>query len=640
MKMQEQLSHLIAQTTTDAFVAIDPENRVTYWNKGAEQTFGWRADEMLGQSLQLIVPEVHRASHTAGLRRLSEGHQSRLVGKTTSVNALTRDGREISIELSLTLWDDPVTGKPAGYASIMRDVSARTKLETERDMNQRKLEEQLAAIEASSDGIAMTDPEGFFVYLNHAHCTIFGYENSSSLIGRHWSVLYSANEAKRIETVAMPAVFETGAWRGEASGLHSDGRVIEQEVTLAKSPTGGLVCTTRDMGERKQAIRERIRARESLLLTERQEMISRAVSGVVHDFGNFMAVISASAMTLSLKSQPRPPELVRIEDAAQQASAMLELVLRPNRASEADSTLDAKSALSTALELTAVTLKPYHVIKLNACEEDLILHAEETEFLRVIMNLCSNARDALPEDRAGMIEIRLERLHAERKLAKRVVGANPVLPCAVISVTDTGSGIDKADLGRIFEPFHTTKRSGTGLGLTVVSAMVAEAGGSIHVRSASHGTMFQIVWPLAPNEPPREEDRYVAPIPLLEGARILIVDDNPSVLDVILNEVLKTKAEVTAALGPYNALKTLESNAIGIDAVIVDYDMPDMNGVELATRIRDKWPHLPIILCTALNEIELKVAPSLFDDRILKSAISRRLNHALHRLLPAPKGKA
>ncbi|WP_033375983.1 PAS domain-containing sensor histidine kinase [Porphyrobacter sp. AAP82] len=493
---QEKLSHLIAQATSDAFVAVDPDNRVIYWNEGAANLFGWRADEIIGQSLHLIVPEIHRANHLLGMRRLTEGGQSRLLGKTTSVTALCRDGRLVPVELSLTHWEDSETGKPAGYAAIVRDSSERRNLEDQRDAYQRKLEDQFSAIEATSDGVAITDPEGFFTYLNRAHCTMFGYSDATALVGRHWSILYDRQEAQRIEQVAMPSVFKEGSWRGEACGVRRDGGIVEQDVTLAQSPSGGLVCTTRDIGEIKRATRDRIRARERLLLVKRKEMISRAVSGVAHDLANFIAVIGFSATTLRTKCRPCPPELKRIEGVAKQASSLLDSVLAPNTAKQPPRALDAKSALETVIELTAVTLKPNHSIRLKAQEDDIALKAVETEFLRVMINLCNNARDALPADGAGSIEVTLERLNPARRISKPMIGEKPELPSALITVRDTGCGIAEEELARIFEPFHTTKSYGMGLGLSVVSEMIAEAGGSINVKSGAHGTTFQLTWPL------------------------------------------------------------------------------------------------------------------------------------------------
>jgi PAS domain S-box-containing protein len=632
-QLQAGLLHLIVKTTSDAIVAVEQDGLAIFWNKGAERTFGWRADEILGKSLDVIVPESHRARHKAGVQRLSEGQEPRLVGKTTIVPAIDRGGQALVIELSLTLWHDPMTGKPAGYAAIMRDVTERQRLEAQRDDYQRKLDEQLAAMEATSDGIAVTDAEGFFVYLNPAHCTMFGYKDASELIGRHWSVIYSDEEAQRLATVAIPVVFGTGKWRGEAKGKHLDGRIIEQEVALVMSRSGGLVCTTRDTGERKRAMQELIRTRERLLLAESTEVLSRAVSGVVHDFANFMAVISASAATLSMKNKPAPPELVRIESSAVQANAILEQFFRPNRAESAVVALDAKSALATVVELTAVTLRPYHSIQLHSAEDGIVLETGETEFLRVMMNLCSNARDSLPIDQAGSIEITLEKFHSEKGLARRMVGTVPGRPSAVITVTDTGCGIEEGNLVRIFEPFHTDKSFGTGLGLVVVSALVAEAGGSVHVRSGSRGTKFQIVWPLSETGVLVQKVESDTSCPLLAGARILVVDDNALVLDMIAAEARKTQAEVTTVRSPVAALELLESDAIGWDVAVLDYDMPEMNGAELALQIRDRWPHLPIILCTALHETEMGVSSVFLDGRVVKSAIARDLNDTLAKVL-------
>lgn len=121
------------------------------------------------------------------------------------------------------------------------------------------------------------------------------------------------------------------------------------------------------------------------------------------------------------------------------------------------------------------------------------------------------------------------------------------------------------------------------------------------------------------------------------GAKILIVDDNPSVLELIESEVSKTGAEAITASLPHKALEQLQTDQVDWDAAILDYDMPQMNGAQLAARIRDHRPLLPIILCTALHEIEMDLPPSLFDERVNKSAISGSLNQALVRLLASKK---
>ncbi len=643
LQVQNQMSHLIAQKTSDAFVAIDTVNRVIYWNHGAECMFGWRADEIIGKSLDLIVPQSKRAQHNAGVHRLSSGHEPRLVGKMTNVVALHRDGEAVDIELSLTSWVDPSSGKPAGYASIMRDVKERRRLEDERDAYGRKLEEQLAAIEATSDGVAMTDPDGFFIYTNLAHAAIFGFENPAAMIGQHWSVLYSAEEAARIESHAIPEVLAKGNWCGEARGIHRNGNVIEQEISLSRSPNGGLVCTTRDIGERQRTLRERIRAREQLILAERQEIIGRAVAGLAHDLANLLAVISVSAATLDVKLQSCPTELQRLKDAATQATAMLDMIMAPAQTTKPHQVVDAKSILSTVLDLTALSLKPHHTVRLKLPQELVLLQADQTEFLRVMMNLCSNARDSLAPEKAGKIEICLEKFDRSKELPSVLVGAIPKCPAAVMTVSDTGCGIAPQDLAHIFEPFHTTKSFGTGLGLAAASSIVAEAGGCISVESSELGSTFKVIWPLALERTPFSLGTLPDPssAAMLSGKRILAVDDNDAVLDLVADELRNAGAEVATCSAPAEILAVLEDDVSNWDALVVDYDMPGMNGAELAAVVAVRWPWLPVILCTALHDTENSMEPDLFAGRVTKSALATELPQVLQRILSNyPKGVA
>lgn len=635
LQAQKAMSHLIAQTSTDAFVAIDTCNRIIYWNSGAEHLFGWCVEDIIGQSLDLIIPHAMRAGHAAGVRRLAEGHTPRLVGKTTEVTALHRDGHSVAIELSLTHWSDPSSGKPAGYASVMRDVSEKRRLEAERDAYGRKLEEQLAAIEATSDGVAITDADGNFIYMNPIHAAMFGYSDPAMMIGKHWSTLYSPHEARRIELEAIPVVFAKGHWRGDARGTHRDGSVIEQEVALSVSPNGGLVCTTRDIGERQRTLRERIRTREKLLLAERQEIIGRAVTGLAHDFANLMAVISASAASLKLKMEPGSPELDRLKDAAAQATSMVEMMLAPAKVAKSEQVVDARGALENVVDLTALSLKPDHVIRLSHAEEGLSLRADRTEFLRVMMNLCSNARDALPPDAPGQIEIRAERFDPAGTCPPKCIGTMPQGPAARITVSDTGCGIALVDRERIFKPFHTTKSYGTGLGLSVVSSLVVEAGGCIGLESSDSGTVFHVVWPLADGQPgkPAAAAPDIVEGPELTGMKVLAVDDNEAVLGLIETVLLEAGADVTICSDPLAALELINDDPAYWDALIVDYDMPEMNGAELATAATAIRPQLPVVLCTALLESENTFGPAPFAGYVTKSELTPQLPRTLRRAL-------
>lgn len=635
--MQKRLSHLIAETTTDAFVAIDTQNCVIYWNRGAKQLFGWSAEEMVGQQLDQMIPVNMRPLHHHGMNRVSSGVAPNLVGKTTEVIALTRDGREVPVELSLTLWRNSETGLPEGFAAIMRDVSERKQLAEERNELERKMNEKLAAIEATTDGVATTDAEGRFTYMNAAHARMFGFEDPAETVGMHWSALYSPEEAAKIEQVAVPQVFSTGHWRGEARGLHRDGRVIEQEIALAQGPYGGLVCSTRDIGDRQRTLRERIRTRERLLLAERQEMIGRAVSGLAHDFANLMSVISVSAHSLEARLGTDVRELARIRDGAAQANALLDKILAPEKVIPEEKSVDGRTALQSVGDLTAVSLRPRHRIEIDTGKEELTLAADPTEFMRVLLNLCTNARDALEKGDDGLIRVTMERFPGAREVPFPLIGSVPLGASALIIVEDNGCGISSKDLQQVFEPFHTRKSDGTGLGLAVVADIVAKSGGSVSVESGSWGTRFYLLWPLVATSS-RSDSGEDGGATDLSGWRILVTDDNPAVLDLIGAELRNTGAEVGDCDTPFEVLAVLEDDAANWDALVVDHDMPDMTGPELAAIVRSRWPKLPIILCSALHEVvDRKDDCRLFDAKVAKSAIGTGLSGAILNSLAAPK---
>ncbi len=189
MQHDQRISQLIAETSTDAFVCSDADSRITLWNKAAETMFGWTAQEALGQTLDLIIPDRHRSGHHAGMARMREGAPTRLVGKTVEVPARNRAGHEIPIELSLGMWSARDVGAPEGFAAIIRDISGRKAEEDERAATEVRLAQKVAAIEASDDGIAITDGEGCFTFMNRSHARMFGYDDPSELIGQSWNVL-------------------------------------------------------------------------------------------------------------------------------------------------------------------------------------------------------------------------------------------------------------------------------------------------------------------------------------------------------------------------------------------------------------------------------------------------------------------
>lgn len=608
LRRSQRVAQLIGETTSDAFVCTDAESRIIHWNRAAEQMFGWPADEVLGRTLDLIIPRRHRGAHARGMARLRAGAPTRLVGRTVEVPAIRRDGEELPVELSLGMWTDDGDAGPAGFAAIMRDVRLRKGLEAERESARQRLADQVAAMEAANDGIAITDADGRFVFMNSSHAEMFGFADCVVPLGLHWTDLYPPEEAERLQRDAFPLLGCHGRWRGESRGRHQDGRPIDQEISLSLLENGGIVCVTRDIGERLEAEREKTRLREQLLVAQRQEAVGQLASGIAHDFNNLIAAIAGSATLIEAGSGGDTIRHARrIQAAAAAAGSLVDKLLSLGRRTPERHELDLRVPVTSAAELLRASLPGRHRLITRLPNGPLSAIADGTEVMQVVLNLAINARDAICDCVAGQISIALEPVAAGAPAPPLALGTAPVGPAALIRVEDNGCGIADEDLARIFEPFYTGKAdSGTGLGLAMVAGIVMAAGGGIAVQSAKGGgTRFEILWPL-------DAPAAAAPMRLarpgggaLSGRSVLVVDDEPAVVELLAELLERAGAEVGPCIEPEDALSALADDPHAWALLVTDYDMPGMSGAELASRARAIRPDLPIVLCTALPESRL-----------------------------------
>lgn len=635
LRQEMRIAQLIAQTTTDAFVCTDAHSRITLWNRAAEAMFGWSSAEAIGQTLDLIIPDRHRRGHNDGVARLRARGKPKLVGQTVEVPATCKAGHEIPVELSLAMWpaEGDAEDQPAGFAAIIRDASARKQAEAMQHVTEARLARQVAAIEASDDGIALTDADGVFIFMNRAHAAMFGYVDPAALIGKPWHVLYDSLETQRVNDEVMPVLFEQGQWRGETQGRKADGSAIEQEIALSLSPEGGIVCVTRDIGERRGMEREKARLREQLMLAQRQEVVGQLASGIAHDFNNLIAAISGTAELLRhIEDNRVRHHALRIQSAATTAAGLVEKLLTLGRRVPHPKLVDLRRTVWDVRDLVTPSLTdPLHRIELELPSAPLMALTDDTELNQVVLNLALNARDALRPGETGRIKLEVLNADGSQPTGKLVLGNLPQVPAALIRVSDTGIGIRQEDLEQVFEPFFTHKgEAGTGLGLAVVAGIIANNNGALAIQSwPDCGTVFEIWWPLQPraNHDPADPDQRDQPINGLAGKTVLVVDDNPAVVETLVEMLEQLGAEAGPCLDPRDAIAAIKDDALTWDLVITDYDMPGMNGEKLARSLRKIRPDLPILLLTALPRVHQlhEGRDKLFDGVLGKPTSAGRL---------------
>jgi len=579
----------------DGFVLFDSHDRLVICNARYREIYPRSADAIVpGATFEEIVRYgLARGEYAEAIGREEEWLAERLAEHRAPESAVEQelsDGRWLRIFEKAT--------PDGGRVGLRVDITA-LKLAEKRAMADRA-----AAMEASQDGIAITDTDGLFVYMNQAHLTQFGYTSDAEVIGKPWTLLYSSDVSAWMETNAMPELMRRGRWSGEVMGKARDGSQVDQEVSLTLQPDGGILCITRDMRDRRRATAERDRLREELQLAQRREIVGQMAAGLAHDFNNFLATISGGARLIRENAQPASLSAAgaqRIQAATEQAAELVKRLLSLGRREAEPVTLDLREPLREAADLVRATLRAPMQLQVRLPDAPVEVVADPTHVLQTVLNLAINARDSL-YGAAGEICIALEPPDDITPAGPFAVGApDPVQRHCRIIVSDTGPGMAEDLVARAFKPYETTKgRNGSGLGLAIVSSVVTNAGGALKLDTEpGKGTTFTILWPEAPV--PASEAAVIEGLTgRLDGRTVLVADDHEELLGIFTSFLESVGAEVAPASAPGDVIEALRENPDGWDLLITDFDMPGMTGTELARAVHTHAPRMPVVLVTAL----------------------------------------
>ena len=363
---------------------------------------------------------------------------------------------------------------------------------------------------------------------------------------------------------------------------------------------------------------------EELIRSQKMEILGKMTGNVAHEFNNILAIVGGYLDLLRLRVQEDEKislYLDRIQKAVESGSKMIKQLLILSRGRVEEHTggyTELNSAIQEQIDLIRKFLGEKIELETSFCEDPLPVRLSFEEVQHILTNLIINARDAMPY--GGKLTIETRRVETTDRG-----------PCAILRVSDTGQGISQEALAHIFEPFYTTKApgEGSGLGLNIILSLVKRAGGEIKVESElKRGTTFEILLPL--EKEVREDGQKDLPRSSIEGPkvtkqRILIVEDEPHIREMLAEMLEGQNFEVVTAGNGEEALNWLRENDYQVDLIITDVVMPRMDGVELYRRLQREAPHLIIIFISGYAEHVLKKYG--FDEksfRILKKPFTFR----------------
>ncbi|MDA8125463.1 MAG: response regulator [Deltaproteobacteria bacterium] len=396
-------------------------------------------------------------------------------------------------------------------------------------------------------------------------------------------------------------------------------RIVHVRSTPRRTPEGkvlwdgfGIDITGRRQAEealdteRKQLGEEQARIEAQLRQSQKMEALGTLAGGIAHDFNNILGIITGYteiAAAVGDEGGPMAPELQQVLKAADRARDLVQQILAFSRLGDRE-----KKPLQVGLIVKEVTkmlrasLPSTIDIETNVVSKAIVL-GDPTQIHQVLMNLCTNAAHAMQEQ-GGVLTVGLvEVLPGSQDLALHA-DLEP-RPYCLLTVKDTGQGIDPAIADRIFDPFFTTKAPGvgTGLGLSVVHGIVKSHDGVIEVESfPGQGTTFRVFLPVT-DTTDTAETSDAAPLPR-GGERILVVDDEPLLTDVLKRRLERLGYEVVSCTDGLTALDLFNRQAAEkpFDLVITDMTMPQLTGANLAEELIRRRPGLPVFLCTGFSE--------------------------------------
>ena len=345
-------------------------------------------------------------------------------------------------------------------------------------------------------------------------------------------------------------------------------------------------------------IGERERAQNALLQAQKMEAVGQLTGGIAHDFNNLLHVVS---MNLTLMSKFSDDERIgkliaparRAVDRGAKLTGQLLAFARSQTLNLQP--VDLNSLLRNMDDLLKMSIGKQIPCKLELGPEQAVAQADPNQLEMAVLNLAINARDAMPE--GGTITI-------STAISPRGPDTGRDGGFAVITVADSGTGIEPAILAKVFDPFFTTKPSGkgTGLGLSQVYGFAQQCGGTVKIRSKiGSGTAVEVWLPLAVQAAVAEIDDDTDDDAARTPAHVLVIEDNEDVREVIVGGLRALGYSTDEAGGGHAGLRALEAHQP--DLLIVDYAMPDMNGAEVAAQVQARWPRLPVIIATGYADM-------------------------------------
>jgi PAS domain S-box-containing protein len=626
----------LVRSAPDAIVVADQRGDIQSWNHAASSMFGYAEDEVVGRSIQMLMPERYREHHRRGYERVGAMRESQVIGRLMEVHGLRKGGAEFPLECALATWQ---AGEEVFVCGILRDVTDRKRVE-----QRMRAEHAIAKILAETPSAQKAMPE-----ILKTVCETLGWD-----LGILWQVDRRANVLQFVESCSvsaaasfeamsrtktfMPGVGLPGrvwaenapAWISNVQGDANFPRLAcAREAGLAGAigfpivsgktvkgvmeffshqicpPDDELLAMMAAIGRQIGLFLDRSQLEEQFHQAQKMDAVGKLAGGIAHDFNNLLTVILCSAQLVLHRRSCDPFTAERVEEietTAQRAASLTHQLLAFSRRQMLEVKVIDLNSMVVNMDAMLSRLIGEHI------QLDTVLSSKAGkvrvdigQFEQVLVNLVVNARDAM--EAGGTLIIETANVDLDEDYARQHEGVTPG-PYVMMAVSDTGHGMTPEVQAHIFEPFFTTKPvgKGTGLGLATVYGIVNQSKGSIWLYSEpGRGTTFKIYLPRV--DGPELQEPVVPKAASLSGSEtILLVEDEESVRQLARQILTMEGYTVVAAENGEAALALCERYEGLIHLLVTDVVMPRMSGRRLADQLAILRPETKVLYTSGYTD--------------------------------------